>query len=324
MKKFVFCMVVILILAMVMPTTGCPEQLTLTAQEYNQRGMSLANQGKNEDAVKDYTRAIKLDANDPQFYVNRGIAYLNMQEFDLAISDFDKAIELSKDTELTEYVKLMLESITETSPPPPDIIDETQEDTVSQTSDIAGSWHGTLEIVGRQMGNYDNYSKDWREYDAKGEFSFNILSDGTVSGSGTAQGSYSYRIHGAIGRVYEVTSEQFGNFATTYKVCGHVEWGEQGNRIIIQFLDIDPIESTKTNIKTHKNMSFSKYDSRYEDSFYIFSIVNWGGTSLDRSSSMAFEFRGGATCEGNYEWMGGLGRGNEGTVHWVVTIYKDG
>jgi hypothetical protein len=85
---------------MVISTIGCPEKLTLTAEEYNQRGMSLAEQGKYNDAVKEYTKAIKLDPQNVDYYVNRGIAYLNMKEYDLAIADFDKAIELDPKNEV--------------------------------------------------------------------------------------------------------------------------------------------------------------------------------------------------------------------------------
>lgn len=46
MKRFALCAVVILALSMVMPTAGCT--VTLTDDEHNQHGMSLANQGNHE------------------------------------------------------------------------------------------------------------------------------------------------------------------------------------------------------------------------------------------------------------------------------------
>lgn len=148
MKSLTFFMAVILALTMVIPVAGCPEKLS--AEDYNRRGMSLAEQGKYEDAITDYTRAIEIDPGKADYYVNRGIAYLNMKQFDLAIADFDKAIELdptlaiayanrgcayaskglldlaisdfkktielSKNAELTAYAKKMLENLTKIPP----------------------------------------------------------------------------------------------------------------------------------------------------------------------------------------------------------------
>lgn len=153
MKKYVSFIVVILTLAMLVATSGCTSnQLTLSAQDYNQQGLSLANQGKYEDAIAAYTSAIYLNSQDAQFYVNRGTAYLNMKQYDLAIADFDKAIELdpnlaeayagrgcaymnkggayrifaimnfnkvielSKNADLTAYARQMLENLTQNPP----------------------------------------------------------------------------------------------------------------------------------------------------------------------------------------------------------------
>jgi hypothetical protein len=73
--------------------TGCGGQ-TLTAEDYNKHGLSLAGQGKYDSAVKEYTKAIKLAPQNADYYVNRGDAYYDMEEYDLAIADYTKAIEL--------------------------------------------------------------------------------------------------------------------------------------------------------------------------------------------------------------------------------------
>jgi tetratricopeptide (TPR) repeat protein len=95
MKKRVLFTIIILTLAMLVATSGCTSNKpNLSAQDYNQQGLSLANQGNYKDAVTAYTKAIKLDSQDAQFYFNRGTTYLDMNQFDLAIADFDKAIQL--------------------------------------------------------------------------------------------------------------------------------------------------------------------------------------------------------------------------------------
>ncbi len=165
MKKSVSFIVAILTLAMLVATSGCTSNKpNLSAQDYNQQGLSLATQGKYKDAVASYTRAIQLNSQEAQFYVNRGTAYLNMTEFDLAIADFDQAIKLdpnlaeayagrgyaymnkggvylnlaiadfnivllkSKNADLINYAKQMLENLTKTPPflaviPLPPVID---------------------------------------------------------------------------------------------------------------------------------------------------------------------------------------------------------
>lgn len=182
MKKSVSFIVAILTLAILVATSGCTSNKSnLSAQDYNQQGLSLATQGKYKDAVASYTRAIQLNSQEAQFYVNRGTAYLNMKEFDLAIADFDQAIKLdpnlaeayagrgyaymnkggvylnlaiadfnsvllkSKNADLINYAKQMLENLTKTppflaviplppvidTPPEPIIIDGTQKDNVT-------------------------------------------------------------------------------------------------------------------------------------------------------------------------------------------------
>jgi tetratricopeptide (TPR) repeat protein len=49
---------------------------------------------KNPDnAINNYTEAIKLNHKFAKAYNNRGIAYIGRQQYDLAITDFNKAIK---------------------------------------------------------------------------------------------------------------------------------------------------------------------------------------------------------------------------------------
>ncbi len=60
------------------------------------RGLSCTNQGKIEEAICHYSKAIELNPQSPAIYINRGIAYKNSGNLDLAIQDYDRAIELGQ------------------------------------------------------------------------------------------------------------------------------------------------------------------------------------------------------------------------------------
>jgi len=81
------------------------------AQAYNNRGDAYDNKGQYDLAIADYNKAIELDPNRGLFYYNRGFAYSKKGRRDLAISDLNKAIELSSDPELTQDAREMIESL---------------------------------------------------------------------------------------------------------------------------------------------------------------------------------------------------------------------
>ncbi|HSW55748.1 MAG TPA: tetratricopeptide repeat protein [Ignavibacteriaceae bacterium] len=62
---------------------------------YNNRGMSYYNQGEYERAISDYTKAIGLNPKYADAYNNRGIVYYEQGQNNLAISDYSMAIELN-------------------------------------------------------------------------------------------------------------------------------------------------------------------------------------------------------------------------------------
>jgi tetratricopeptide (TPR) repeat protein len=63
-------------------------------QEFNRQGIALGREGKFEEAVSLFTKAIALDAKYDEAYYNRGKAKLNWKQFRAAIKDFDTAIKL--------------------------------------------------------------------------------------------------------------------------------------------------------------------------------------------------------------------------------------
>lgn len=61
---------------------------------YNRRGVVYKKKGQYNRAVEDYTRAIKLDSNSAVLYNNRGNAYKKMGHYSRAIRDYSRAIKL--------------------------------------------------------------------------------------------------------------------------------------------------------------------------------------------------------------------------------------
>jgi tetratricopeptide (TPR) repeat protein len=58
------------------------------------RGKAYQSQGKYEQAIADYTKAIELDPEYTYAYISRGIAYADQEDYDQAIADYNQSIEL--------------------------------------------------------------------------------------------------------------------------------------------------------------------------------------------------------------------------------------
>jgi tetratricopeptide (TPR) repeat protein len=71
---------------------------TKSANAYNLRGLSLYQDGKYEQALLEYNKAIEIQPKDYAYYFNRARTYLEMGEFNKAIADYTKVIELSPDS----------------------------------------------------------------------------------------------------------------------------------------------------------------------------------------------------------------------------------
>jgi tetratricopeptide (TPR) repeat protein len=65
------------------------------AEAYNNRGVAYKHKGNLEQAILDYNKAIEIDSNFTKAYNNRGNAYLMKGNYDQAISDYSKAIEVN-------------------------------------------------------------------------------------------------------------------------------------------------------------------------------------------------------------------------------------
>ena len=66
-----------------------------TSETYLNKGISLVELERYDDAVTCYDKAGTIDANDSLIWYNRGVALTQLEKYDDAISSYDKAIEVS-------------------------------------------------------------------------------------------------------------------------------------------------------------------------------------------------------------------------------------
>lgn len=84
-KKIVMCLVLLLGLVQ-----NCYAQ---TAAEYLKLGIEYGKKGDLNQAISEFTSAIKADPDLAKAWYNRGLAYSKLNRRDLAIADYTKAIE---------------------------------------------------------------------------------------------------------------------------------------------------------------------------------------------------------------------------------------
>ncbi|XP_014290906.1 stress-induced-phosphoprotein 1 [Halyomorpha halys] len=70
---------------------------TEEAISWKEKGNECVKQGKYEEAVLHYGKAIRLDPNNPTLYSNRSLAFLKLQQYYYAYSDANETIKLRRD-----------------------------------------------------------------------------------------------------------------------------------------------------------------------------------------------------------------------------------
>ncbi len=73
------------------------------AVAYTNRGIAYTSLGRREQALADFTEAIRLAPNAPYPYYNRGNAYYDLGKFDEALADYSAAIERGPEMALAYY-----------------------------------------------------------------------------------------------------------------------------------------------------------------------------------------------------------------------------
>jgi Flp pilus assembly protein TadD len=88
-SKSIFIVMCLLLFALTLDCYGAVK----TAEEFFEQGKKLQSAENSDQAIINYTEAIKRNPKFVKAYNNRGIVYVGRQQFDLAIADFNKAIE---------------------------------------------------------------------------------------------------------------------------------------------------------------------------------------------------------------------------------------
>lgn len=70
-------------------------QLPGHAMYYSNRGDNYLKNGNYDQAIAEYTQAIKLDPSLTSLFYNRGLAYSNKDDYDNAIADFSQVIKMN-------------------------------------------------------------------------------------------------------------------------------------------------------------------------------------------------------------------------------------
>src|SRR6266704_2835067 len=73
------------------------------AAVYQQRGYAAANEQKFEDAIGDFSEALKINSRDPRIYEQRAAVEMKMNDYDKAVADYSEAITL-KPNEVRYYL----------------------------------------------------------------------------------------------------------------------------------------------------------------------------------------------------------------------------
>jgi tetratricopeptide (TPR) repeat protein len=73
------------------------------AAQHGNKGNELAQQGKYDEAIQEFTLAIKDNVKDPRFYLDRGRVYRVAKKYPEALADFNKAIEMAPESDVGYY-----------------------------------------------------------------------------------------------------------------------------------------------------------------------------------------------------------------------------
>ena len=97
MKTKVVAVFVIICLVMIIDY-ACIDKLN-DANQHNNAGMELFNQGLFNESIDEFSEAIRLDPQLALAYYNRGTAYNALGEYERAIEDLEEAISLDPQLE---------------------------------------------------------------------------------------------------------------------------------------------------------------------------------------------------------------------------------
>ena len=93
-----FVLLLTLLLLVIGTLVGCKH----SAEWHFKQGDELADQGRYDEATKEYTEAIRLNP-DAGYQAARALVYIDMEQYEKAIADYDEAIHIEPDSKLYYY-----------------------------------------------------------------------------------------------------------------------------------------------------------------------------------------------------------------------------
>jgi tetratricopeptide (TPR) repeat protein len=88
-------LIVMIVLVLISFCIFVPIVTATTAEEWNEQGFRFLESGDCEKAIECFDKAIGLNPNYTDAYLNRGLAYWYLKQNERAIEDFEKVIELN-------------------------------------------------------------------------------------------------------------------------------------------------------------------------------------------------------------------------------------
>lgn len=92
MKRLISVLVILFSISLSATAQGCDLS---SANAFAERGRTAQNNGNHESAIDDYTCAIALNDQEPEYYNNRGLSYEELGRYAEALADYNEALSLN-------------------------------------------------------------------------------------------------------------------------------------------------------------------------------------------------------------------------------------
>jgi tetratricopeptide (TPR) repeat protein len=96
--------IVITMLLLMVITCSC--KLFLSKEDWTNKGIYLNMDGKYEESIKCYDKAIEIDPNYIKAWHNKGVALESLKKYEEAIKCFDKVIQINPNYEYIYFIWL--------------------------------------------------------------------------------------------------------------------------------------------------------------------------------------------------------------------------
>ena len=91
--------------------TGCAYLFDDTARQHYRQGNELFEQGRLDEAMDEYTEAIRLNPKHAQAYLGQAVAYGRLGKKAEAIAEFEKCITLTDNPQWIEMARQQIEEL---------------------------------------------------------------------------------------------------------------------------------------------------------------------------------------------------------------------